>query len=523
MLMFARNWYWLRCMCCLAVAVPAMLCGTARAGDAQATFDNLFGKSLRAVRATRDTADDVDLALELLAAARVSGEYPELLSILCGHVYDLTAGLDNQQELAVAAMTLLAEAVPQESVEALRKVVILRQRRYEASRGLAERHAAEELIDSMIALAEGEVAADQVSTAVDTMAQAQRLAREAAPNREVRLFEASERMNVRQQALQRAEQYLARLETDPSDSGARTALVRLEVMEMSDPITAARYVDGSINEFLQTYVPLAASGADELSPSVAMELGAWYAHLADGAEAPVAAAVLRRAIGCYQRVLADEGATEHHSDAGRLLRQARGGLAGESGMPLEAGKYHELTDRLDLRADVLAGRWQVLKQGVRSPRRGQGRLRLPVMVAGSYMLEVWLTRTDNSGMATITLPVADREVLLVVDSSGLSGLELIDGQTALNGPTAVVGRKLTNGRDYKLTVKVAVEGEQAVITVRVDGRTWISWAGGVESLSAPRTWSGGQAGAVVIGSSEAEWNFGSIRLTTADPACRRLR
>ena len=522
MLIFARNS--LARACCLAVTVAGLLCGPVWAGDAQATFDDLFGQSLRAVRATRDTADDGELAAELLAAARMSGEYPELLSILCRRAYDLTADLDGGQELAVTAMTLLADSVPTEAVEALSSVVELRRNRYQTTRGLGKRIAGEQLIDSMVALADGQMAAGEARAAMTTMANARQLSIEAAPSREVRLFEAAERMNVRQEATRRAEQYRTQLATDPGDRSTRAALVRLELMEMDNPFAAAPYVDESMDEFMRTYVSLAAKGPGALSAPVAMELGDWYAHLAAGADAPVAAAMLRRAAGYYERALSDEAAAVEQADqVKQLLGRVRGELARVSGIPLAAGQYHELAELLDLREDVLAGRWQRLDHGVRSPATGEARLRLPVTVIGAYTLEVRLARVANGGMATITLPVGDREVLLILDSFGLSGLELIDGERVIDNVTGEGGSRLANDRAYKLVVDVAFGDGRADITVLLDGPMLVTWQGEMESLSAPGAWSGGWAGAVVIGSTGAGWEFDSIRLRPVEPTCRRLR
>ena len=317
--------------CCLAVLVTGLLCGAASAGDAQETFDNLFGRSVQAAQATRDTADDVDLALELLAAARQAGEYPQLLVIICTQAYDLVIGLDGECDLAVAAMTLLADGSDEHVVDALGKIVDLRQERYDSARGLARRQAGEDLIDSIVALAESLSAAGDISEAAAAMSRAERLAAETAPNRQGRLYEATQRMEVHRRASQQAAEYLSRLSANPDDTQARAALVRLELTDMDDPVTAAGHVDASMDEFLRTYVPLAAKGPEQLSPAAALEVGAWYIHLADEADAVVAGAMFRRAIGCLDRAVAGEQDAAEKLRAELLARGARNGLASEGG------------------------------------------------------------------------------------------------------------------------------------------------------------------------------------------------
>jgi len=508
---------------CLAVLVTGLLCGGASAGDAQATFDDLFGRSVQAAKATRDTADDVDLALELLAAARQAGEHPQLLAIICTQAYDLVIRLEGEHDLAVAAMTLLADGSDEHAIGALEKIVELREERYDSARGLARRQAGEDLIDSFVALAEALSAAGETPRAAAAMSRAEQLAAEVAPNRQGRLYEATQRMEVHRRASQQAAECLSRLSANPDDSQARAALVRLELTDMDDPVAAAGHVDASVDEFLRTYVPLAAKGPEQLSPVAALEVGAWYVHLADEADAVVAAAMFRRAAGYLHRAAADEQDVAEKLRAQLLARSARNGLASVSGMPLATGEYHELVVLVDLREDILAGGWRQLNGGLQTLGKDEARIRLPVKLVGSYTLQVKLTRTDGAGMAAITLPVGDTAVLLKLDAMGLSGLELVDGESTVENATALIGRKLENNRSYSLTAEVSISGERASIAVRVSGRTWVSWRGKMASLGPPWEWSAQQDGAVVIGSDQAAWQFDSVRVKTSDPTCRRLR
>ncbi|MCK4601965.1 MAG: hypothetical protein KAU28_05835, partial [Phycisphaerae bacterium] len=327
----------------------------------------------------------------------------------------------------------------------------------------------------------------------------------------------------RRRASQQAAEYLSRLSANPDDSQARAPLVRLELTDMDDPVAAAGHVDPSMDEFLRTYVPLAAKGPEQLSPAAALEVGAWYIHLADEADAVVAAAMFRRAVGYLDRAVANEQDAAEKLRAELLARSARNGLASVSGMPLATGEYHELIALVDLREDVLAGRWRQLNEGVQTLGKDETRIRLPVKLVGSYTLHVKLTRTDGAGMAAITLPVGETAVLLKLDAMSLSGLELIDGEAVVENATALIGRKLENNQSYSLTAEVKISDERANITVRVSGRTWVSWRGKMASLAPPWGWSAEQDGAVVIGSDKATWQFDSVRVKTSDPACRRLR
>ncbi len=511
--------------CCLTALVTALLAGPVLAGDAQATFDDLFGKPLRAVKATRDTADDVDLALELLAAARLAGEYPALMAILCNTAYDLTVNVDGEQAQAIAAMELLAEGPAAQAAEGLERLVAYRREQHAASKGADKQRTGEVLVDSMVALAEAQAASGgDISEALATMRQAEQLAEQWAPNRQTKIYEASQRMSVRNDAARRARAYQEKLTTDPDDSEVRAALVRLELVELDDPQAAGKYLDASLDEFLRTYVPLAARGSSDLSPQAALEVGTWYMHLADHSETTVAAAMFRRAAKCFDRAAMPDGLAPAEQLQAKLAgRDARNKLAGVSGMPMTPGEYHEFVELVDLSEDVLTGGWRALDDGLQTRAAAPAAVRLPVKLTGSYSIQLKIARTRGAGMVGVTLPVGQREVLLRIDSAGLSGLELVDGETVVKNDTALVGRKIDNGEDKTLTIDVSVEGKRASITARVGGRTWVTWRGEVESLSVPFGWSAQQTGAVVIGSEASVWVFNSIRVKTIDAACRRLR
>ncbi|MCX5676313.1 MAG: hypothetical protein NTX87_15030, partial [Planctomycetota bacterium] len=112
----------------LAVLVVAACPAATWADEAEDAFNALYGAELKKVAATRDTADDVALAAQFLAAAKTPGTHLGVVVILCEKAYDLGAKAASGFETAVEAMELLAGKSPAKAPACLDKSVVVRQR-----------------------------------------------------------------------------------------------------------------------------------------------------------------------------------------------------------------------------------------------------------------------------------------------------------------------------------------------------------------------------------------------------------
>ncbi len=109
---------------------------------------------------------------------------------------------------------------------------------------------------------------------------------------------------------------------------------------------------------------------------------------------------------------------------------------------------------------------------------------LPVIVEGSYQLEVQFTRSEGTDMVAVLLPGGPQGSALVLSDRGgkLSGIDRIDGRDLADNRTCRRPGTLQNGRRYTVLVEVKQEGDLAGVAVLIDGKPYIEWSGRRTSL-----------------------------------------
>jgi hypothetical protein len=92
-------------------------------------------------------------------------------------------------------------------------------------------------------------------------------------------------------------------------------------------------------------------------------------------------------------------------------------------------------------------------------------------------------------MLGVVLPVGPRQCLAAINfGGGASGLDMIDGRRA-NDNTSSFGGVLSNDRRYALEISVEVDGQEAAVTAKLDGRPMFFYRGPVASLALAKEWS----------------------------------
>lgn len=302
-----------RILCAGACKTALLVCVCAAAGaadEAQQAFDSLYGKDLRRVLATREKADDVALARQLLAAARQADRQPRLLALLCRQAYELGARDADGYDAAIEAMDLLAEKQPAERNNCRAKLLALHQRRYGASRGADRSAAGEALIGYLIALADEQAAAGDYAAATGHLRRASYVASAVRSRAREAVNDRLKRVVALERTARDIERTTKRLAAAPDDLAARERLIRLHLVERDDPAAAARLVTPACREETRTYVPLAAKEVGGLPEAARLQLAEWYRGLAGGASAAARPALLRRAKDAYEAFLADHAAKD---------------------------------------------------------------------------------------------------------------------------------------------------------------------------------------------------------------------
>jgi serine/threonine protein kinase len=158
---------------------------------------------------------------------------------------------------------------------------------------------------------------------------------------------------------------------------------------------------------------------------------------------------------------------------------------GSAGKALPLGEWLDLLPSVDLGECRLEGVWRQDGQTLTADAHpGHACLSLPAWVVGSYELEIDYTLAVGSGAWVIQLPVGEKRCAVTFNShlQNVDGIEVIDGQRALDNPTRTTG-SVIEGQKSSLAVAVRLDDPTARIEVLRDGKPHLQWQGSQESLS----------------------------------------
>ena len=515
---------------CAILGVFAASLRAAEADKAAEVFESLYGAKVKAVKATRDAGDDIELAARLLAAAKEAANQPGFLAVLCEKAADLAGGHPDGYETAVEATDFLAAQVPDRAAACAERVVRIRQNQFEKSRGDERLGAGEALLDALVPLVDAKEAAGEYFEAAAVCRRAQTVARAVKSDR-------GEEIEARQKQLAevlRTVREIAGVETliqrNPENTPAREKLVRLYLVDLDDPAEAAKHLEGVKDKSLRKYVPAAAKGVEAAPELACMELGEWYRGLGEVAAPGAQAAMYARAEAYYERFLTLHTPDDlQRTQATLALKEVQAALEKLGGPPpakSARGRWIDLLPLVDPAKDAVKGNWK--RQGsalaIISPTE-DGRITMPVVPEGSYELQVKFVRTSSDRDVIVILPVGSARVVLALSHAHgrESGLKMINGKGPQDNKTAVRPGTLVNGREYALHVTVLPKGDQARIAVRLDGKPYIAWSGSQSALSLPSSWALPKSRCVGLGGWESTVVFRSARLKMLSGQARLLR
>ena len=501
----------------LALGPSAWAAETEKAPDdaakAAEVFQSLYGEDLKRVAATRDAADDVALAAKLLEAAQAAGTQPALLALLCEKAADLGLADPRGFDTALAAAGLLAAKVPEMADAAVDKVVAVRRRQYDLSRGADRAPAGEKLCEAIGDAAAAQAEAGDWDEAVKRCRQALALAHAIRSDKAAALEARLKTATQRQQSAAKAAGLEARVKADPADRQARDQLIRLVLVDLDDPAGAAEYLDTACDPALRKYVPAAAKGVEAAPELACVELGDWYRDLATAAAGALAKGpMLVRARAYYDRFLGLHASADiDRSKVELALRKVEDDLK-VLGVPTDRAAWIDLLKLVDTSKDTVAGRWTRTDAGVTIVPSLNSRLMLPAALAGDYELELKFVRTGGDAVcATFPAGSAAATLLLGAFSNSLSGIEMIDGKRITDNPSAVRA-PLENGHPYAVTLRVQTTGDKVAIAVTLDGKPHVNWTGPASALSLGPWWVLPNARCAALIANQATVTFQSARV-----------
>jgi formylglycine-generating enzyme required for sulfatase activity len=288
--------------CLLATGVVLCLAGRAWA-DAAGDYQTLFGEEEKAVAAKGAKAAP-EFAAKVLAAAKSAGGQKDLQVLLCEKAYEFGMKAPAGYGTAIDAMKLLIESAPDDKKAAAQdKLLAALQLRCTKSTGEERKRVGEELVDLLVAGGDARAEAKQPTEAIALYrrALAQATAGQSARTKEI--MDKIKDLSATLESEKKLADLKARLEKNPADAAARTALILLYLGELDSPAETAKLLTADLDEGLRTYVPLAAKKVEDLEEATCLQLAEWYANLAEKASPAGKGILLGRAKGCCGRFL----------------------------------------------------------------------------------------------------------------------------------------------------------------------------------------------------------------------------
>jgi len=527
----------------LLCMLPAMADDPEKAAE---TFRSLYGADLARVRESSENRDDVELAGRLLETAKKSTDQPAFLAILCQTAADLAMIHPVGFAKAAEALELLAGQVPDKAAACRERLLEVRQRQFDTARGDEREAAGEALLDLLAPIIQAKEAAGDVAEASALYRRAKTIARAARSPRTADIDARAEALAQRTRAERQIADVRAVLEKDPANVSVREGLVRLLLVDRDAPVEAAKVLAGCRDKDLLKYVPAAARPVEAAPELACLELGEWYARLAEAAPPHAKTAMYARARPYLERFLEVHVATDLMRTRGQValgkVTEAAARLAAPPPKPaprekpakpapsqpavIKPGPWVDLLALVDPAKDAVSGTWRRVGPAlVLVDPAQEARIGFPVVPEGSYELLGEFVRTSGDDTIAIILPVGSRQVGLMLGHvhGKASGLDMLYGKVPADNETAVKPAKFDNNRVYGVRVRVLLQQEVAHIAVHVDAKPYIEWRGPVSALSLGTTWSLGQHGGLGLGVSNSTVTWRSVRLRMLSGEARPLR
>ena len=507
-----------------------------KAAEAAKAFESVYGAELKRVRATRELKDDLELAARLLAAAKDPPTQTEFVTLLCETAYELAGQHADGYAAAIEAMDLLAAKVPDRAAACTDKLIAIRQKQFDATKGDERAKAGEALIDLLLPVADDKARKGAEAEALGLYRRVEMLARAVSSPRRDPIEARIKALTQKLKTAREIEDLKAVIARDPANRATREGLVRRLVVELDNPAEAGRFLEGVADAALLKFVPAAAKGVEAAPEMACIELGQWYRVLAETAPAGAKAAMLNRAKAYYRRFLdlhaaedIDRGRAslalkKSEEDAASLAAAAvavKPRPTPPAKTPAPAAGWIDLVALVDPARDAVKGSWQREGAGLLlAAPVGNGRIMFPQPLAGGYELQVRFLRRSGTHEIEVLLPVGTTTAAVVLShpSGGAHGLEEINGMNASVNETTVKSPVLENGREYTLDMRVALDGSQARVSAALDGKRLFQWQGAQAALAMMGGWRLPNASCAGIGASLSvlEVRSAKARLLGAD-------
>lgn len=540
-----------------------------------AAVEAQFGPKIKAAMSTyTNEEDNLAVAGEMLEAAKKETKNADRIEALCERVFALgsktwaAAGDD----LAEQAGRMIIAARPARKLDLLDQIYVMRQKRFNNSVKAADKlRWGDATIRSMLESAEAHMYAELFADSFDRYKQANRVATNYKGQLGPRIAAAHEFCINRQKLMTEVHALEQKVKMAPADSASADRLVFLHLIELNDPVSAARYVGSSKDARARAVAPLAAKADKDLDAAGALAVADYYRELSEKASKPAFAPIVLRSYKLYERYLELEkkqdqtrynavqslravekimaaNQIEIPSEQAKVAKLPAGAdplgrfkdegpdsvLKSALQAPLDMRKgadnpteWIDLLKAVDPKKHQMVGDWPKTREGnlAGAFTDHNSHLWLPLRIKGGYDLQVGFRFDKGDGAFQFSLPVGANRVSLLLSTTHpeLSGLEMIDGKTSIETGTLLKPFPLKAGQEYTIRVTVDVKGEQAELSAILNNVAVIKWTGLAASLTAPSKWLVSEPGCPGIGvdptgadAFEATFNHARARIVNGE-------
>ncbi len=295
---------------------------------AATVYGDLFGEQENRVKATADTADDLDFVSSLITAVDTAKSSPALQSLLLEKTFEAAMTHPSGIQIALKAMQQLSKIDPEREAFAAQRIRAAYEQLFTTARGEEKIKAGTQYLDVLMDEAVAKSGAGFDEDAMAAYREALKVASSIrSPFRES-IRKEIEQLNRRVVILRRADQLKEQLKSDPKNAGAALDLVMLYIVEFDNPIEARKYTFLLTDESLKDNIRDAAKEPAEIEPARALILSDWYTELAGRTGGIARSNLLMRTEAYLTSYLDSDAAIEpQHSKAKHALDRTQKALA----------------------------------------------------------------------------------------------------------------------------------------------------------------------------------------------------
>ena len=177
------------------------------------------------------------------------------------------------------------------------------------------------------------------------------------------------------------------------------------------------------------------------------------------------------------------------------------------------GRTRSMFSYMSPKRDAIAGNWDRKSHGVYIDAGLYSRATIPVIPMGNYEFSVIFERIKGDGPVHLHLPVVASSVGADIGFSGrYAGFTEISGEDAAHNPSQWKSESLAMPGYQHVTCRVESSGDNATLTMILNGKQVSKWQGPISSLAESENWQFKPVDSLGIGVNQSSIFVHSMRL-----------